>query len=283
MTAAATALVVVPAGQSAADSGCASEQRAGCPVTGTAKDNGFEVEIRQEQSGVQPVSRPHGPRAPLSPTYVDRNLAPTCTGNSYFDGGVLCNAAVETCPEGEIRFWVFEATIQRSTGKPVAGTGPRLVNTVCLGPEDAPLDPAVALPAVVQREFQSVVVLSGTAQVSPAPETLVNVPTRFQTDAPASYTIPMTLLNQSVVITATARRYLWTVGEGPQLVSTQPNGYLEHTYATSGSREVWVDIEWSGTFSVNGGPPRPIAGTVVTEGEPVPVEVREARSELVRD
>ena len=42
-------------------------------------------------------------------------------------------------------------------------------------------------------------------------------------------------------------------------------------------------IEWSGTFTINGGPPQPITGTATTTGEPAPVQVREARSELVRD
>ncbi len=220
----------------------------------------------------------------MSPTYVDRDFAPTCTGNNASDAGALCNAALETCPtEGEVRFWVFETTINRATGRPAADTGTRLVDTVCLGADAPVLDPAVAIPALVQREFKSVVVVTGAAQVSPKPETLVNIPTRFRTDAPASYQIPLTLLGRSVVITATAQRYVWHVGEGPEQVSTRPGGFLEHDYARAGVRDVWVDIEWSGTFSVDGGPAQAITGTVVTEGDPVQVRVQQARSELVRD
>jgi hypothetical protein len=209
---------------------------------------------------------------------------PTCTGNDAFDGGTLCAAAVETCEEpGEVRFWVFETTIQRATGLPVPGTRPRLDSTVCLGPEEAELDPATALPALVQRQFQNVVVRGGVAQVSPQPETLVNIDTRFQTDAPASYDIPLTLLNQSVVITATAQSYTWHLGNGGTRVSTQPRGYLEYAYQRAGTYDVFVSITWSGTFSVNGGPSQAIEGTVEIDGQPTSLQVQQARSELVRD
>ena len=208
---------------------------------------------------------------------------PTCTGNSYFDGGVLCNAALEACDEGLIRFWIFEATIVRANGKIAPGTWPQLVGTTCLGPDEPALDPAVAVPAMVQSEFQSVVVKGGSADVSPKPETLVNVDTRFQTDAPGSYEIPLTLLNQSVVITATAQKYTWHLGNGETRVSTQPKGYLEYPYRKAGAYELFVSITWSGTFTLNDGPPQPIAGTVEIDGDPTTVQVQQARSELVRD
>ncbi len=229
------------------------------------------------------MNRPRAPKGPPSPTYVDRVVVPTCTGNTAYDGGVLCNAAVMTCPvDGEIRFWVFETTIQRSTGKAVPGTGPRMVDTVCLGPNDPRPDPTVLLPGIVQTQFQSVVVQGGSADVSPRPETLVNIETRFQTDAPASYEIPLTLLGQSVVITATAQSYTWHLDNGDTRVSTRPKGYLEYVYRKAGSYDVFVSITWSGTFSVNGGPAQPITGTVEVDGEPTAVQVQQARSELVR-
>lgn len=260
-----------------------NDQRTKCTKTATT-DRGFGVEITRREGPVRPVNRPRAPKAPLSPTYVDRNLVPACTGNSAFDGGTLCNAAVETCPvEGEIRFWVFETTIVRATGRPAPGGGPRLVDTVCLGPDEPALDPAVAIPAIVQSEFQSVVVQGGRADVSPEPETLVNIKTRFQTDAPASYEIPLTLLNQSVVITATAQKYTWHLDNGDTRVSTRPKGYLEHEYRRAGTYDVFVSITWSGTFSVNGGPAQPITGTVEIDGEPTRIQVQQARSELVRD
>lgn len=280
------AAMAVPGVAQATEHTCEKDARGQCSkTTATAASDDFTVTVTQEGAPrTQQVNRPRAPKAPLSPTYVDRNLVPTCTGNNYFDGGTLCNAAVLTCPTpGDIRFWVFETIIVRATGKPAPNTGPDLVDTVCRGAQDPVLDPAVAMPALVQREFQSVVVRGGVADVSPKPETLVNIDTRFQTDAPASYQIPLTLLNQSVVITATAQGYTWHLGNGDTRISTKPNGYLEYAYRKAGTYDVFVSITWSGTFSVNGGPAQPITGTVEVDGEPTQVQVQQARSELVRN
>lgn len=155
--------------------------------------------------------------------------------------------------------------------------------TVCLAPDDPVLDPTVAIPAIIEREYKRVVVLKGVADVSPKPDTLVNIPTRFSTAAPASYEIPLTLLGQSVVITATAERYVWHFGDSFSAETAEPGGRVEHEYVSTGTRQAHVVIEWSGTYRIGGGPERAIAGTATTTGEPVQVEVKQARTELVRD
>jgi len=158
---------------------------------------------------------------------------------------------------------------------------------VCLGADDpaVALDPTVAIAAIVQRDFQRVVVLKGGAEVSPRPDTLVNIPTRFSTDAPASYDIPLTLLGQSVTITATARRWTWHFGDGTTATTTAAgtDGRVEHTYTSATPVGAHVVIEWSGTYRIGGGAALPITGTATTIGDPTPLEVKQARSELVHD
>jgi len=142
----------------------------------------------------------------------------------------------------------------------------------------------VAIPAIIEREFKRVVVLKGVAQVSPAPDTLVNVETRFTTDAPANYDIPLTILGQTVVITATANSWTWHFGDGStERVSDQASrGSTVHTYDKSGRRGVFVVIEWTGTYRIGGDPTvRQVNGTATTTGDPAPVTVRTARTELV--
>ena len=146
------------------------------------------------------------------------------------------------------------------------------------------MDPAAAIPAIVEREFKRVVVLKGVAQVSPAPDTLVNVETRFATDAPASYDIPLTILGQTVVITATADSWTWHFGDGTvQRVSDgSSRGSTVHTYVKAGARGAYVVIEWTGTYRIGGDPTvREVNGTATTTGDPVAVGVRTARTELV--
>ena len=248
---------------------CVEGQGAGFTVESTNNQGGS-----QNNGGSKGTSNAGGYTGPPTET----RYAPTCTGNSAFDMGVLCNAAL-TCPaEDEVKFWMWQR--QKINGE---WTGWNLVDTVCLGPDEPAINPAVAIPAIVQRDFQSVVVLKGAADVSPKPETLVNVVTKFRTDAPSSYTIPLRILGQSVVITAKAEKHTWHFGDGQTATSYEPGGYAEHTYARATTEQAYVGITWSGSFTVNDGASQPINGTVSTTGDPVDVIVREARSELVRD
>lgn len=215
-------------------------------------------------------------------TYV-----PTCTGNSAVSEGNSCSTAVDSCPvEGEMRFWVFTREYDLVAKAPVTGWK-RVAepSTVCLGPEDPVVDPAVAIPALVEREFRRVVVVKGVAEVSPRPQTLVNIATVFTTGTPESYNIPLTLLGRSVVITATVQRWTWYFGDGSSAsTSVQGSrGQVEHEYRRTGDRQAYVVIDWSGSYRLDGGASRPITGTATTTGESVQVQVRQARAELVRE
>jgi hypothetical protein len=200
----------------------------------------------------------------------------------------LCPAATDTCgqPE-EVRLWVFTREVDISSGATSAWAMRADPPFVCVGADDPvlALDPTVAIAAMIQRDFQRVVVLKGGVEVSPQPDTLVNIPTRFTTDAPDSYDIPLTLLGQSVTITATARRWTWHFGDGEAASTTAAgtDGLVEHTYRTAASVGAHVVIEWSGTYRIGGGAELPITGTATTVGDAAPLQVKQARSELVHD
>jgi hypothetical protein len=219
-------------------------------------------------------------------TITEKAHVPTCTGNDPGENTSVCTAATETCPEeGQVRYWVYTREVTVATGATTPWVRVADPSSVCLGADDPALDPAAAIPALIERDFKRVVVLKGVADVSPQPDTLVNIPTVFTTDAPDSYDIPLTLLGQSVVITAKAERWTWHFGDGSSAWTTTPGskGRVEHEYTQAGTREAYVVIEWSGTYRIGGGPTRPISGRATTTGDPARVQVREARTELVRD
>ncbi len=282
VTAVFTATLLLPA--AAAHASCHSETAEEACTDAT--DGGFGVGIGEKgesqtpRRGVKPVNGP----APIE--YVEKRYVPTCTGNTVDNDGVLCNAAVTTCPtEGDVRFWVYTREVTIATGAATDWQRVSTPPTVCLGPDDPVIDPAVAIPALDQREFKRVVVLKGVADVSPRPETLVNVATRFRTSTPEQYDIPLSLLGQSVVITARAERWTWFFGDGHTATTAARGtaGRVEHEYREAATREAYVVIEWSGRFRINGGPSRTILGTATTTGDPASIVVREARTELVRD
>ena len=208
---------------------------------------------------------------------------PVCSGNRPDGDDALCNAAVESCPaEDEIRVWVFTRRVNRITGRPLTPwrrvTDP---STTCVGPTEPDIDPVVLVPAIVNRDFQRVVVLKGTAEVSPRPDTLVNIPTVFTTGAPPTYEIPVRVLGQRVLITVTAESWTWHFGDGRTATTAAKGarGRIEHVYERPARREAYVVIEWSGTFTVNGGQPQAVVGRATTTGDPVAVQVKQARSE----
>ena len=260
-----------------------------CPVGGSdeaciaGQGDGFEALLDGNQDGSSdPVQSLPG-RDSSSPLRRQTKLVPTCDGNDATTDVGLCPAAVETCPtRGDVRFWAYSRVVDlsdRTTDPPFV----RVLNpdSVCLGPDDPRVDPTAAIPALVEREFKRVVVLKGVAKVNPSPETLVNFQTRFTTAAPASYDIPLTLLGQSVVITATATSWTWHFGDQTQEHSTQSSRAV-HNYAATGELQAYVVIEWSGTYRIGADPAaRQVTGTATTTGEPVQVLVRQARAELV--
>ena len=225
-----------------------------------------------------------GGTRPVVDDGVRYRYVPTCSENNPLDAGMLCLGATTSCPEaGQIRFWVYTRRVTPENPEPPwqMVTDPPFV---CRGVDETPeVDPRVAIAGMIEREFQRVVVVRGVAEINPAPQTLVHVATRFETPTVERYDIPLTLLGQSVVITAQAERWTWHTGDGATVTTTRKGtrGRVEHTYTTAGSRSPYVVISWSGTYSVNGESMGAVPGTVATSGEPGSVDVRQARTELV--
>lgn len=211
---------------------------------------------------------------------LERRLVPTCSGNGPDAFSDVCEGALTTCPDpAKVQFWVF---VRAAGSNKPWGKEP---GTLCLSPADpavvAAVDPAVLIPAIVDREFKRVVVLKAVPVVQPLPDTLVRFPTRFATNTARSYDIPLTLLGQSVVITATAASYTWQFGDGTSTTITTAAARTEHSFSDTGSRTARVDITWTGTFRINGGPAQDVTGTATTTGQPVTLQVKQARSELI--
>ena len=271
-----------------AESAAAQEGPQNCAedrtVCSSADGDGMVVSIEGVGKGEQVDGRPRSWQ--LSPLRRETRYIPSCDGGTAEADVGLCLGATTTCPEpGQVRFWVYTRVVDTGvTGQPppfVLVTNPPFV---CLGADDPRVDPTVAIPAIIDRDFKRIVVLKGVAKVTPAPDTLVNVETRVATDAPPSYEIPLTVLGQSVVITASAVTWTWHFGDGTQqrLTDGSSGGSTVHEYRKSGPHAAYVVIEWTGTYVIGGDPTvRQVNGTATTIGDPTQIAVRTARSELV--
>lgn len=119
----------------------------------------------------------------------------------------------------------------------------------------------------------------------PNGRTLVNFDTNFYTETePFDRTIR--LLGQRVDLRISPSAFEWHFGDGAAMAtasagSPYPDLEITHSYADKGTVGPAVDTTYSADFRVNGGPWRPVPGTVTIPGVSVALEVVEATPTLV--
>ena len=255
-------------------------------VSGNGGGGGFEVGGQVGAAGTPGGGT--GQAVGLASTYKVYAYAPTCTGNTRLDPGTPCGAALNTCQpanQGLVAYWVWVADVNRATREVVPPGWVLQPGSVCFGPDKAGLPAASAIAGILARDFQDLVVMKGVAHVDPHDETLVNFENGFWTDAKA-YALPaVQLLGHRVVVTAKPEQFDWYFGDGATALNAGPGSRgttdVAHTYTAKGLVKPYLVITWSGTFTVDGGAPLDVIGTATTTGDGTPLQVKEARAQLV--
>jgi hypothetical protein len=223
---------------------------------------------------------------------VDEEMAPTCPGNTRTAGGGVCGAAVNTCPGGLVRFWIWHQTTQ-FTRSPDGTTSSQVIvpwhqepGAFCLGADDPGVPTIARVIDQVQRDFKNLPLRRETVQSDPGPTTLINFDTAFSAGTTQLQSFDPVLLGTGVHITATPRRWHWTWGDGTTAVTDTPGvpkqPVVTHRYTQPGDVQVSVVVEWTGTFTVGNDPTQyQITGPASVPAAPTTVRVRTARSELV--
>jgi hypothetical protein len=170
--------------------------------------------------------------------------------------------------------------------------GPReLYGVACLTPSEAGQLGAITPDMVFEAMQRLTWPKSELVIQPPGGETLVNFETNFYTTNTAPTTQAVTLLGQRVEIEATPGSYVWHWGgagddgaseetDGPG--SPYPDLTVTHTYRDA---EVTVhprvDTVYSGRYRVNGDGWATIPDTLTVPGDPVALDILEARPVLV--
>lgn len=108
-------------------------------------------------------------------------------------------------------------------------------------------------------------------------ETLVNFETVFHTTT-GPFTRTVVLLGHRVRFAITPARFIWVWGDGGRRVTTWPgrpyvrgvpvSRDITHRYLTRDRFAPRLDTTYTATYSVDGGPARPVAGSVTITGTP---------------
>jgi hypothetical protein len=213
--------------------------------------------------------------------------APACTGNTRTSAEITCQNASTACPnaaQGYIAYWRWTAVFDRGTNNVVQDWA-QDPGTFCMtaGQDGVPLTPSIV--GIVSNDFQRLVVLKGIAHVDPDGATLVNYQNGFWTEAGRYVLDPIQVLGHRVVVTAEPEKYDWYFGDGTSAMNAGPGRHgaldVSHTYASKGAVQPYVVITWSGTFTIDGGAPLDVIGTAITTGNGTPLQVKEAKAQLV--
>ncbi len=102
----------------------------------------------------------------------------------------------------------------------------------------------------------------------PGGKTLVNLDTNFYTSNTEVASIPVTLVQSRVVVSAEPIAYRWHFGDGTTTTTTSPGAPypdldVAHVYESTEKVVVSVDTQYgAASFTVNGGPPEQIPSTI---------------------
>ena len=109
-------------------------------------------------------------------------------------------------------------------------------------------------------------------------------------------TFDLTILGQKVHLTATPTNYTYTYGDGTTLGPTPAAGYsipeaewlnnqtrTSHIYTETGNYQAAVTTSFTGTYSVNNGPPLPINGSLDITTPTKTIHVWKTERALVAD
>ncbi|MGN6611278.1 MAG: PKD domain-containing protein, partial [Angustibacter sp.] len=145
---------------------------------------------------------------------------------------------------------------------------------------------------LVQRAFRQLHFAHPGAHVQPEGNlTLVNLPTYYQVRWSKAGFEPgeearVRLLGRTVRLRPRAVSYTYRFGDGSRLGPTSdaggpyPGGRVRHTYERTGDVPVSVDASYTGDYQLGDGAWEPIDLTVPVGGDPVTVQVRQARARL---
>ncbi|SDX27774.1 hypothetical protein SAMN04487912_109205 [Arthrobacter sp. cf158] len=215
-------------------------------------------------------------------------------GSDTPDKGCLTMECPAKTPGGEEGTPVIWKQAPKAITDPEWSNYPAVSGPTCLyDPE--PGNVLADIAARILNDFRQLPVNPGTLEAQPFPHTLKGGPTNFYTTA-TEQAFNLTILGQTVHLTATPTSHSYTYGDGATLGPTPITGYplpeaewltnatrTSHSYTETGNYQAAVTTSFTGTYSVNNGPPLPVNGTLDITTPAKTIHVWKTEKALVAD
>ena len=270
-------------------------------------DNGGQISVGRGETALtaggtfvfNPETGKSESTAGTSPTAEDPNqymadVHCRSGGTDTPDRGCLTMECPAKTPDGEEGTPVIWRQAPKSIANPTWTDYPAVSGPTCLY-DPQPENVLANIAARILTDFQQLPVTPGTLEAQPFPHTLKGGPTNFYTTT-AEQGFDVTILGQAVHLTATPANYTYTFGDGGALGPTPVAGYsipeadwlnnatrTSHIYTETGNYQATLTTSFTGTYSVNNGPPLPINGTLNLTTPAKTIHVWKTERALVAD
>jgi len=246
------------------------------------KKSHVNVHTGTERGGyaVRAEDRDHNPPAgTASPTGSPDLQLPA----GHWEHGSLCQrgacGAIEVCPDGTSAEATWYAADSGEILYPDYGSCASAGGRSTPGSAD------------VEEAFAHLPLPAASLVIQPPKgKTLVNFDTVFYTTQ-GSFDRSVNLLGHRVTFRVRPNEFTFVFGDGHWLTTTEPGKRfttkdaldedITHRYLTKGTFHPSLDVTYGANFRVDGGPWRPVAGTVTIQGEKLDLEAVTATPVLV--
>ncbi|PRB94294.1 hypothetical protein CQ020_15340 [Arthrobacter sp. MYb23] len=215
-------------------------------------------------------------------------------GTDTPDRGCLTMECPAKTPDGEEGTPVIWRQAPKSITNPTWTDYPAVSGPTCLY-DPQPENVLANIAARILDDFRQLPVNPGNLEAQPFPHTLKGGPTNFYTTA-GEQAFDLTILGQTVHLTAAPANHTYSFGDGTALGPTPAAGYpipetewlsnetrTSHIYTNTGNYPATLTTSFTGTYSVNNGPPLPINGTLDITTPAKTIHVWKTEKALVAD
>lgn len=226
--------------------------------------------------------------------YLEYRYVPFCLNSGVPDknaeGGQtgldnLCTGATAGCDDPrDTRYRVY--TLRHGAdGSVRAEDNFEFAGVQCRGPDDPPEGGPVQITVADIRDEAQKAAPVPVVNVEPENRSYVNLPTNVFADDEGAVEVTVQLLGQPIALSFEPTAWVWDFGDGGsgsgqgiEGARVGQAGAVEHEYRRSGDASITLTRTYAVTFTVPGGQPTPLPGTINAASEPYPLEIREIQA-----